>query len=115
MKGSENMSYKLILANGTELENLEMNGNTLISETEVLAEMFSDENMKTVTLVETDEQGNEHETVFRYAQTNGVFHEEDGYHFVIWGAGPTEIALHELREDFGTAINELLDFVIGGE
>lgn len=109
------MSYKLILADETEIDNLEMNGNTLISQTEVTAEMLNEEAMETVTLIETDDQGNEHETVFRYAQTGGVFHEADGYHFVIWGASPAEIEMKEIRKDMEDAVMGLLEFVLGEE
>ena len=111
------MSYKLILADGTELDNLTMNGNTLISETEVTNEMLSDESLEEVTMIETDEQGNEKTTVYRYAHTNGVFHEADGYHFVIWGAGPSEIEIRNLKADNEMLIECILEMseIIYGE
>lgn len=101
--------YKLILANGQEIDGLKMNGSTLVSETEVTNEMLSDEALESVRLIETDEQGQTRETVYRYAQTNGVFLKEDGYNFSIWGAGPAEIRLKELEKLNQMLIDAMLE------
>ena len=93
------MAYKLILADETEIDGLEMNGNTLVSQTEVTSDMLNEEALETVRLIETDEEGNDHETVYRYAQTNGVFLKDEGYCFTIWGAGPSEIEIRDLRAE----------------
>ncbi len=42
------MSYKITLADGTSLNNLSMNGNNYISETDVTEEVLSDSNLKKV-------------------------------------------------------------------
>lgn len=105
------MTYKLKFADGTELDNLEMNGNTFISQTEVTTETLNEEALEEVTV--TDSEGGEN--VIRYARYDTIFHEEDGWHFVLFGASSDEIKYRELKEDMEIALNELLDFVIGGE
>lgn len=47
--------YKIKLADGTELDNLTLNGNNFISESVISDEVFSNDNLKTVII--TDENG----------------------------------------------------------
>ncbi len=107
--------YTIKLADGTVLENLEMNCNTFISPTEVTDEMLNEEALAEVTITETPEDGDPIVTVLSHARYDKILTDEDGWHFVLWGESEQERKFRELREDFGTAINELLDFVIGGE
>lgn len=49
----EEMTYKITLADGTELENLKLNGNNFISKAELTEEMF-DGNLSSVTVTGSD-------------------------------------------------------------
>ena len=106
------MTYKIRFADGAVLENLEMNGNTYIShDVPVTDAMLNEEALKEVVI--TDSDGNSQ--ALKYAGYDKIFHEEDGWHFVLWGAGAEQIRYIDMKKDMEDALNSLLDFVIGGE
>ena len=107
--------YKVVLADGTELDNLTMNGNTFISQGEVTDEMLNEEALEEVTITETPEQGEPIVTVLTHARYDKIMHENDGYHFVLFGESPDERKYRELREDMEEGLASLLEFVLGEE
>lgn len=90
--------YKITLADGTELENLTLNGNTYISAEPVTAEMLNEEALKKVTILEIPEDGEPIETIISHAKYDTIMHDSDGYHFVLWGESPEEKKIRELQE-----------------
>ena len=104
------MNCKLVFADGTELDNLTVDNNVFASQTEVAAEMLNEEALASVTVIPTEGE----EYMLRYAKTDTIYRVGDEWHFALVGASAEEIRMRELREDMETALNELLDFVIGG-
>lgn len=88
------MTYKLTFANGAELDGLMMNGNTFISQTEVTDEDLNEDALKNVLVTESN-GGTE---TLLYAGYDKIFHENDGWHFVLWGASPEEIRIRKQQE-----------------
>ncbi len=107
--------YKIELADGTILDNLRMNGNTFISDGEVTSDTLNEDALEEVTITETPEQGEPIVTVLNHAKYDTIMHEEDGYHFVLWGESPNEKMYRELREDMEEGLASLLEFVLGEE
>jgi hypothetical protein len=99
------MVYKLIFADGTVLDDLTMSDNTFFSKTEIPT--LTEEMLKEVKIIEMDESGVSFETVYKYARTNGAYHDANGWYLVIWGASQMEIDMIELREE-----NEMLESAI---
>ena len=85
------MNCKIILADGTELDNLTFDNNVYVSPTEVTAAMLNDEALELVKVIPTDGE----ETELKYAKTDIVYHEADGWHFVLVGASADEIKIRE--------------------
>lgn len=93
------MNCKLVLADGTELDNITMENNMCASQVEVTAETLSDEALETVRIVPDEGE----ETILRYAKTDKVYRVGDEWHFVLVGAGDDEIRMRQLQEE-----NEML-------
>lgn len=74
-------SWKITLADETRLENLRLNGNNFISDTEITADIFNGNLSKVV--IEGLE--NEQETIREYEHMElvQIVHYEDGYYFVL--------------------------------
>ena len=68
---------KMILNDGTELDNLTLNGNNYVSETEITEDVFVD-NLETVTIVSDDETQELH-----HCKLIQIAHYEDGWYFII--------------------------------
>ena len=89
------MKYTLIFADGTELSNVTLSNNVFVCPIEVTKEMLNDEALKIVRIVPDEGE----ETILQYAKTDIVYHEQDGYHFVLVGADKDEIELQQLKAE----------------
>ena len=69
---------KMILSDGTELDNLTLNGNNYVSETEISEHVFSD-NLATVTI--EDDENNVQE--LHNCKLTHFAHYADGWYFII--------------------------------
>lgn len=107
--------YAIELADGRRLENLTMNGNMFVSQEEIAIDDLDAEALEEVTITEYPEEGGEIDTTIENAVCDGVLHWPEGYLFNLREEDPRDKALRELREDTETALNELLDFVVGGD
>lgn len=107
--------YAIELADGMRLENLTMNGNMFVSQEEIAIDDLDAEALEEVTITEYPEEGGEIDTTIENAVCDGVLHWPEGYLFNLREEDPRDKALRELREDTETALNELLDFVVGGD
>lgn len=85
------MNCKIILADGTELDNLTFDNNVYVSPTEVTAAMLSEDALELVKVI----PANGEEVELKYAKTDIVYHESDGWHFVLVGASAEEIRNRE--------------------
>lgn len=107
--------YAIELADGRRLENLTMNGNMFVSQEKITIDDLDAEALEEVTITEYPEGGGEIVTTIENAVCDGVLHWPEGYLFNLREEDPRDKALRELREDTETALNELLDFVVGGD
>lgn len=107
--------YAIKLADGRRLENLTMNGNMFVSQEKIAIDDLDVESLEEVTITEYPEGGGEVDTTIENAVCDGVLHWPEGYLFNLREEDPRDKALRELREDTETALNELLDFVVGGD
>lgn len=71
-------SWKITLANGTQLKDLRQNGNNFVSETEITADVFNGNLSKVVI---EDEEGNVQE--YEHMELVQIVHYEDGYYFIL--------------------------------
>lgn len=71
-------SWKITLANGTQLKDLKQNGNNFVSETEITADIFNGNLSKVVI---EDEEGNVQE--YEHMELVQIVHYEDGYYFIL--------------------------------
>lgn len=85
-------SWKITLSDGTKLENLEMNGNNFISETEVTEDMFTGKLSKVI--VEGNEDGQETKQEYEHMALIHIVQEDDGYHFAL-----RELSEQELKDE----------------
>lgn len=68
---------KMILSDGTELDNLTLNGNNYVSETEIIEDVFSD-NLGSVTII--SDEGTQELHDCKLVQ---LAHYNDGWYFII--------------------------------
>ena len=71
-------SWKITLANGTQLKDLRLNGNNFVSETEITADVFNGNLSKVVI---EDEEGKVQE--YQHMELVQIVHYEDGYYFIL--------------------------------
>ena len=83
-------NFTIALSNGTELKNLELNGNNFISQEEITEETFED-GLSPVVI-----NGEEHEQM---ALVQVVRHEDGRYWFILRDVTAEEIAAAKLRSD----------------
>lgn len=107
--------YAIELAGGRRLEHLKMNGNMFVTQEEITKEDLDEEALESVVIVEYPEEGDPIETEIENAVCDGVLIWPEGRLFNIREEDPRDRAIRELREDTETALNELLDFVVGGD
>jgi hypothetical protein len=91
--------YTITLADGTKLENLELNGNNFVSKTAIDESIFTSKNLKKVTIV--DEDGATY--VFEYQVLEHFAQYDDGYYFILRDKSPDE----DFREDINAKIDYL--------
>ena len=105
------MKCTVTFADGRVLENVEVYNGVYTVNTEITNKDLNEQALETVKVEQEDGET----ASLRYAKTDIVYKVGDEYHFVLVGASDEEIMAKELRSDMETALNELLDFVIGGE
>lgn len=74
-------TWKITLADGTQLENLRLNGNNFISDTKITADTFSGNLSKVV--IEGIEDGKETIQEYEHMELVQIVHYKDGYYFVL--------------------------------
>lgn len=105
------MKCTVTFADGRVLKNVDVDNGIYSVTTEITN---ADLNKQALETVEVEQEDGETFSL-RYAKTDVVYKVGDEYHFVLVGASEEEIRSKELRSDMETALNELIDFVIGGE
>lgn len=105
--------YKITLANGTEIGNLELNGNNYISPTAVDSAVF-DGNMSTVTITDVD-SGDTQQITDGVLLSNIV---RDGRAWIVIGQKSAEQKQQEAVDtavtDLQLALAEVYELMIGG-
>ena len=89
------MKCSIVFADGTNLNNVIFDNNIYVSPTAVTAEMLNDTALETVEITFEDGSSN----VLKYAKTDIVYQESDGWHFVLVGSDEREISMKELRKE----------------
>lgn len=89
----ENKTYTLILADGTRIENLTMNGNNFVSQTELTESMF-EENLTPVTISD-----GEREEVHQFMELVQITEEDDGWYLVIIDVPESELVLRKMNSN----------------
>lgn len=91
-------SWKITLSDGTQLENLGLNGNNFVSDDEITEEIF-DGNLSKVLIEGVDEEGNviseEHENM----ELSQIAHYKDGYYFVLNDIPQEQIEKMKMQSD----------------
>ena len=105
------MNCTLHFANGLVMENITENNGIYASQTEVTPEMLSEDALAEVEVVPSEGE----KRVIKYAKSDTIYKVDNEWHFCLAGASAEEIRMRDLRTDMETALNELLEFVIGGE
>lgn len=107
--------YAIELADGRLLEGITMNGSMFVTQEEITKEDLNAEALAEVTITEYPEEGGEIDSFIEHGVCDGVLVWPEGRLFNIREEDPRDREIRELREDTETALNELLDFVVGGE
>jgi hypothetical protein len=82
-------SFKITLADGTQLKNLKLNGNNYISKTKITEDDFKGKLSKVIIENETEKTSEE----FEHMELVQIVHYEDGYYFVL-----RELSEQELKD-----------------
>lgn len=106
--------YTITLKSGRQLTDLTLNGSMFVSQEALAKEDLSPEELSEITVMETHDSGSHTETVLTDQVCDAVLHWPEGYLFNLRDEDPRDRAVRLLREDTETALNELLDFVLGG-
>lgn len=85
-------SWKITLADGTQLKNLRLSGNNFISETEITEDIFKGKLSKVI--VEGKEDGQDVKNEYEHMELVQIVHYEDGYYFIL-----RELSQQELRDE----------------
>ena len=97
--------YKIILKDGTVIDNLTMNGNNYVSPTEIDSSIFTRKNLSSIVV----NHGEKDETL-----TNQIFvqetHMADGYYFVFRQMTDVEISITDIQE----ALADVYETALGG-
>lgn len=89
--------YTIVLGDGTMLENLSMNGTMFVSQEQITKELFTDEALKQVTIIENDGE-NTDETILHNAVCDTVLHWPEGYLFNLRELSRQETEIRDLQE-----------------
>lgn len=82
-------SFKITLADGTQLKNLKLNGNNYISKTKITEDDFKGKLSKVIIENETEKTSEE----FEHMELVQIVHYEDGYYFIL-----RELSEQELKD-----------------
>ena len=82
-------TFKITLADGTQLKNLKLNGNNYISKTKITEDDFKGKLSKVIIENETEKTSEE----FEHMELVQIVHYEDGYYFVL-----RELSEQELKD-----------------
>lgn len=82
-------SFKITLADGTQLKNLKLNGNNYISKTKITEDDFKGKLSKVIIENETKKTSEE----FEHMELVQIVHYEDGYYFIL-----RELSEQELKD-----------------
>lgn len=82
-------SFKITLADGTQLKKLKLNGNNYISKTKITEDDFKGKLSKVIIENETEKTSEE----FKHMELVQIVHYEDGYYFVL-----RELSEQELKD-----------------
>lgn len=82
-------SFKITLADGTQLKNLKLNGNNYISKTKIIEDDFKGKLSKVIIENETKKTSEE----FEHMELVQIVHYEDGYYFIL-----RELSEQELKD-----------------
>lgn len=88
-------SFKITLADGTQLKNLKLSGNNYISKTKITEDDFKGKLSKIIIENETDKTSEELEHV----ELVQIVHYEDGYYFVLRQLSQDEIDKLKMQGD----------------
>ena len=75
-------SWKITLSDGTKLENLRLNGNNFVSDTELFENDFKGKLTK-VQIEGTTQEGQKIKEEYTHLELVQITHYEDGYYFVL--------------------------------
>ncbi len=104
--------YTITLADGTKIENLTLNGNNWVSQTQIDEAIFTDDALKTVTI--TDGETTEaHENMF----LNQLIEFNGEYWFILLEKDHTTLLRETLEQELTgvqTALAEVYETVLGG-
>ena len=109
--------YTITMSDGIVLDNLTMNGNMYVSQTEIALEDLNAETLASVTIVETDDGGS-HENTYMNMVCDGVLHWPEGWMFNLREMTQQEIERMELEmrlEEAEAALIELAGLIGGME
>lgn len=88
-------SWKITLSDGTTIENLKLNGNNFVSETEIKKEMFDGKLLKVT--IEGIEDGKKVVNEYKNMELVQIVHYEDGYYFVLRELSQEEINMAKIQ------------------
>ena len=88
-------SWKITLSDGTTIENLRLNGNNFLSETEIKKEMFDGKLLKVT--IEGIEDGKKVVNEYKNMELVQIVHYEDGYYFVLRELSQEEINMAKIQ------------------
>lgn len=91
-------SWKITLADGTKLENLRLNGNNFVSESEITENDFKGKLLK-VKIEGTNEDGQEITEEHNHMELVQITHYEDGYYFVLRDISEAELDKMKIKSD----------------
>lgn len=74
-------SWKITLSDGTQLENLRLNGNNFISEEKIVEDDFKGKLSKVI--IEGITDGQEVKQEYQHMELVQIVHNKDGYYFVL--------------------------------
>ena len=91
-------SWKVTLSDGTTIENLGLNGNNFISDTEITEDVFTGK-LSSVTVEGTDEEGNAVTEEYGRMELIHITKYDDGYYFALRELSQDEIDKEQMQAD----------------
>lgn len=89
--------WKITLSDGTTIENLGLNGNNFVSETEITADMFTDKLSKVT--IEGKENGQDVKQEYEHMELVQIVKYDDGYYFVLRELSQDELSKIKIQAD----------------